>query len=182
MLIRNGNTVIYLPVRLTGNTPERRTEAMIAAQTKASQITSSDGKLSMAIENADVVNASMPITFDISDGKQDMGNEQGEGIHTQTLSGHLDGGRADIGSTITHDSTHPLGVRDQYVYQRDDNGNVVHAPNGDPVVVADPTNTNIMGPNLGNTLEQSQINDTPSLRNGNVATCSATNNSGAGCE
>lgn len=182
VILPNGETKIYIPVKLTGNTPEVRSAAMSAAQAKSSQITSSDGKLSVTIEDADAVKASNPIKFDISNGKQDVGNAQGEGIDTQHLTGHLDGTRPDIGSEINHDGLHPFGVRDEYTYVRDKNGNIVKQPNGDPVVVSDPKNHNIMGPNMGNTFNQNQLNNQTNLRNPKIKDCHAMDNAGGGCQ
>jgi RHS repeat-associated protein len=179
----NGNTVIYIPIKLTGAGPAAQTAALSAAQAKASQVYSSDRKTSIVIEDAAAVQAKTPITFDISSGKQPGMNLQGEGIQTATLQGHLNGARSDLGSEIVHDAIHPFGVSDEYHYRTDKNGNLVRGANGE--LIADPNSkamtNNIMGPNRGNQFNQSQLNDNPALRNPNINTCTAANQNATNC-
>jgi hypothetical protein len=110
-------------------------------------------------------------------------NAQGEGINTATLQGHLNGSRSDLGSEIVHDGIHPFGVKDEYTYKKDKNGNFVRDSSGEleAVPTSPAMKDNIMGPNMGNQFESNQLNDNPALRNPQVSTCKAKDNSGGGC-
>jgi hypothetical protein len=175
----NGDVHIFVPVTLGGGSAQNMAAALTAAQAKASRIHSTQSGtgqgVKVTIENGAAEKAQNPVHFDISAGKdQAMANPQGEGIHTDTLQGHLDSSRNDTGSEIAHDSLHPAGVNDQYKDTVDKNGNVAVDPSGNPIVTDNPgMQNNIMGSNMGNELNQGQIGDRPDYRNPTVVQCTA---------
>jgi flavin-binding protein dodecin len=179
----NGDTIVYMPIELTGNSDERRSAAMADAQTKASQLASPDGNVFVVIEDASKMNIANSIKFDISNGKQEMGNAQGEGVHVEEMRGHLDGSRLDIGSVITHDGLHPFSVPDQYVYQRDAAGNIIFDPvTRDPLIVRDLSNNNIMGWGMGDTFNANQLDTAEYRRSTKIKICTITSNYEVNCQ
>ena len=70
-----------------------------------------------------------------------------------------------------HDSLHPEGIDDEYTYARDSMGNLILQSNGQATALPSSfpnASANIMGPNMGNFLEPSQVLRDPSLKNSNV--------------